>query len=801
MIEAATWWLTIEVIGVIAFPIAFFAFRFLPDRGYSLAKPLGLLLVTYGLWISALARVLPNTRTSIILILLAIAAISLLLVIHLRRRVWNYLRDQWQVVLVVEIVFLLVFVAIAYYTSFVPEIGEGEEPMDFAYLNSILRSRHFPPQDPWLSGHSIPYYYFGHLMVATLTKVTGIAPAVAFNLGSALIAALVAAAAFGIAYNLVALSSSKVKAVSYGFVGVIFLMLLSNLDGVFELMSVHGIGSRGFYSLLDINGLEGTRPSDAWYPTDLWWGRAQVMSGSWDAHHFPFVAVLLGGLHAEYLSLPFIMLVLGMALNLLLADGILGFRFLKTQPLRFLLMALAVGALVFVDSWAFPAFAFFLAGTASLRNYFAERKLGWALAARSSAFALTLVTVAVLLFLPYFFDAPRGNSGPRFVEVAFRQGWPIESAATRPNHFFLYFLPLVWIPASFASFSLVSGLVKRPNRRQLAAALLPAFIPLTAWAMGVILRHQPSGFLEEVQIRDSTWATLGILISLVTVVSLALVLVLSLDRRPDDTSVLPLVFVLAAAGLGVYLIFGAELFWIKVRDAWENRTPTTFRLSFHAWILLSIAATYGLYFILSRWRLPHIRARFAASLWALATLVVIASGLIYPVISVASRTDGFSSGRSLDGLALVKRFEPDEYAAVKWLNGHVSGTPVILEAPGPEYGSYARISVRTGLPTILGWPSHELKFRGSLAPQAGRQEDMDTLYQTRSPVEAQHLIDKYDVEYVYVGSLERQQYSQASLEKFAEFMDVAFSSNEVTIYQGRETGAVAASHLGRDITE
>ena len=782
MREVLVWLLSVEILGLIAWPIAFTFFHRLPDRGYSLAKPLGLLLLTYGLWIGATAKILPNTRTSIILILVALAALSLFLSIRHRHRLWTYLRDHWQLLLLVEMLFLLVFAAVAYYYSFVPEIGEGEEPMDFAYLNSILRSRYFPPEDPWLSGHPIPYYYFGHLVVATLTKLTGIASHVTFNLGSALVAAMVGTAAFGIAYNLVALSTSKAKAIAYGFIGLILLVVLSNLEGVFELMSVHGIGSGGFYSLLDINGLEGTRDSDAWYPTDWWWwGRAQILSSPWDSHNFPFAAVFFGGLHAEYLSLPFTMLVLGIALNLLLADDTLDHRFLRHQPLRFLLIALAVGALVFVDTWTFPAFALFVVGVALLRNYLAERKVDLALLARSSAFAVPLLAVALLLFLPYFPDGPSGNSGPRLVEVAFRSGWPIESAATRPNHFFIYFLPLLWIPASFALFALRSQSTGRLNRRHVAVAFLPALLPLAVWAIGVMARHQPSGFLEELQMRNNTWATLVIVTALLTVVSL--VLVRTLRWQSDDSSVLPLVFATAAAGVGVYLIFGPELFWIKVRDAWENRTPTTFRLSLQAWVFLSVAATYGLYFILSKWRLAQIRARFAASLWLLATLAVIASGLVYPVISVAARTDGLSRDRSLNGLALVERFEPDEYAAIQWLNDNVSGTPVILEAPGPEYGPYARVSVRTGLPTILGWPSHEFKFRGSLAPQAGRQEDMDTLYQTRSPAEAQRLIDKYDVEFVYVGPLEREQYSEAGLEKFADFMDVAFSNNGVIIYR------------------
>ncbi|MBI3743867.1 MAG: hypothetical protein HY261_06215 [Chloroflexi bacterium] len=55
-----------------------------------------------------------------------------------------------------------------------PAIAHTEQPMDFALLNGILKSPHFPPNDPWYSGQSISYYYFGYLMFAGVTKLTAI---------------------------------------------------------------------------------------------------------------------------------------------------------------------------------------------------------------------------------------------------------------------------------------------------------------------------------------------------------------------------------------------------------------------------------------------------------------------------------------------------------------------------------------------------------------------------------------------------------------------------------------------------
>ena len=62
--------------------------------------------------------------------------------------------------------------------------------MDFAFLNATVQSPHFPPQDPWLAGHSVSYYYFGYLMMGGMTTLTGLSTSISYNLALATIPAL-----------------------------------------------------------------------------------------------------------------------------------------------------------------------------------------------------------------------------------------------------------------------------------------------------------------------------------------------------------------------------------------------------------------------------------------------------------------------------------------------------------------------------------------------------------------------------------------------------------------------------------
>jgi len=137
----------------------------------------------------------------------------------------------------------------------------------------------------------------------------------------------------------------------------------------------------------------------------------------------------------------------------------------------------------------------------------------------------------------------------------------------------------------------------------------------------------------------------------------------------------------------------------------------------------------------------------------------------------------------MDGLVHVQVHHPDEYEAIRWLNDNVRGTPVILEAVGDAYSDYARISSRTGLPTVIGWPSHERIWRGWDELPTDRQEDVARAYTTSSPREAREILEKYNVEYVYVGHLEKEAYGTAGLAKFGAFMEVVFRNETVTIYR------------------
>ena len=212
------WWLVTLMIGLVGWPLAYSLFRFLPDRGFAFARPVGLLLTGYVLWLGGTFRLLQNNVGGIII---ALALVLVIGMIWHRQQVKNlqvstlfaWLRQEWRYVLTVELLFTLALFAWAFFKSYNPNIetAGGEKWMEIAFINGTLRSDYFPPQDPWLSDFAISYYYFGYVLMAMVTQLTGLLSVVAFNLYIPTLFAMTLSAALGLVANLTSLHQSSIS--------------------------------------------------------------------------------------------------------------------------------------------------------------------------------------------------------------------------------------------------------------------------------------------------------------------------------------------------------------------------------------------------------------------------------------------------------------------------------------------------------------------------------------------------------------------------------------------------------------
>src|SRR5579883_1232107 len=258
-------------------------------------------------------------------------------------------------------------------------------------------------------------------------------------------------------------------------------------------------------------------------------------------------------------------------------------------------------------------------------------------------------------------------------------------------------------------------------------------------------------------------------------------------------------FILVLGAVACALVAFCEV--VFLRDVFVNQVPrmnTVFKFYFQAWALLSIVGGAGVYFVLDSLRpslrfLPSSRWAYAASraLWAAALLLFLLMGAVYPLKASYQRYGDFTQrDTSLDGLNYLSSYAPGDYAAIRWINSHISGDPAIVEAFGADYSDYGRISAFTGLPTIMGWEGHEWQWRVNWVNRGlnsadffRRVGDINQIYTNPSPQTVLTLMARYGARYLYVGALEQATYVGVNLHRFGSFMKVVYQYEGVTIYQ------------------
>ncbi|MEO8189168.1 MAG: DUF2298 domain-containing protein [Acidobacteriota bacterium] len=234
-----------------------------------------------------------------------------------------------------------------------------------------------------------------------------------------------------------------------------------------------------------------------------------------------------------------------------------------------------------------------------------------------------------------------------------------------------------------------------------------------------------------------------------------------------------------------FLILFTQRFYIY------DRMNTYFKLYLEAWLLFGVGCAVLVFGSSER---PGAFASWPRALKALA-LVIFAAAVFTSASGAAaaltvnrtSLPDGVrGSAPTLDGLAYRERWHPGEYRAVEWLRRSIRGTPVVLEAQGPSYQEFGRISMLTGLPTVLGWDYHVQQRGNPPAQVEARRGAVQEIYSNPKAAAVEGLLRRYHVGYVYVGSLERKTYPAAGIAKFRTAKDlfqVAYENPEAAVYR------------------
>src|SRR5579883_659003 len=854
MLELLQMWAIMEVLGMVSFPLTLTVFHNLPDRGWAFSKAVGLSVLAFCVWLPLMVvQVLPFSQLFILGVLLILVALNVPGFLRMRKALLEFVRTHFVYIIAVELIFLGMTFLLGWLRAYGPDIRNFEMFMDEGFLAGIMRSPHFPPADMWYAGQPINYYYYAHYTIALLAKLLGQTPSVAFNTGICMFFGLTAVNLFGVTANIVAWAQhrrrqrqqagatprmrpdrvlpSLNRAIPYGMLSLLLGVVLGNLAATQTWWQNHG----------DL-------------PDFYWFNASRVIVNTINEFPaFSFLLSCFHA-HVLALAFTIVAIALAFNLFLeQKGQGLLAFGRGWRLPLTLVVTALMIGSLFAMNGWDYPTYLALALVALLLQQWLAHQaRMSWDLVLDAFTVCAALGALSFFLFTPFYLSFVSPAQGLGLVNPADRT--PLVDEVLIYGIFafiFLSFLLATFFRPRSAAFSASARpLVLSPTQPgSHDASPQPLPNPTPAVPVGASSRASVgTGTLNEarpleveesldIQIQDLgskpvqdalpeeeqeqlslaglNWRDMRV-IGLVGTLLVGLVVLLVLKNGTTFVvtgalaaigAILALYhlkerersFVLMLGAVACALVAFCEV--IFLRDVFADQVPrmnTVFKFYFQAWALLSIAGGAGVYFVLDSLRpslrlLPSARWTYTASrtLWAAALLLFLLMGAVYPLKASYQRYGDFTQrDTSLDGLNYLSSYAPGDYAAIRWINSHISGDPAIVEAFGADYSDYGRISAFTGLPTIMGWEGHEWQWRVNWVNRGlnsadffRRVGDINQIYTNPSPQTVLTLMARYGARYLYVGALEQATYVGVNLHRFGSFMKVVYQYEGVTIYQ------------------
>ena len=770
------WLVAVQLISLAAFPLTYVLFRPLMDRGYLFSKPLGLLIVATLAWLLASFNIIGFSALSVGISVLLLAIISLAIFWKLGDEIVIFVKARLNSIAIGELIFISAFLLFFAIRLANPDLWHawrgGEKPMDFAYLNAITRSTIMPPYDPWFAGGYLNYYYFGQFIIASLIRITGIIPSVAYNLAVPLIFALTATSVYAIGYNLVAMSMRARGAIRLGYVPTVFgiiaallAVVAANIDGLAQVAT-------GLYDSY-VNGRDFPQ-FDYWRSTRLF----DRETGGNEITEFPFFTFLYADLHAHMIAIPFAVLALGLAVVAFLRAGMERLSRLETFT-ALVVLGIVVGSLRLINSWDYPTQLLLAAGFIFAGEFLYGHRGKLTGIAHAIGKTAIVGIIGYVVYIPFHANFELFNNGiePSRFQTALWRYLVIHAI-------FVFaigsWLLMEWQRGTFRFSSIVSKLTLDYGYPKWTLSLIVGAIGVAWIAVIFAYPHYITVFAT---------LTAAVILGLTGLMAY-------LRRHPGQRYI---IITVALTMMALLLAAGVDIITVKNDIGRQN---TIFKFYIQAWWLLAIAATYAI------WRLWDVGAFVTKqmsgvkTLW-IVTFAVLAVGIfIYPVMGTDVRLDDrFSNiGPGVDGEAYM---DDAVYSAkgitialaadrpgIEWLRENVKGSPVVVEAQWDLYTWANRISIYTGLPTVLGWDWHQTQQRHDYRWEVQRRRAaINNFYTTRDAQEAREFLDEFDVRYVYVGELERGAYPASGIAKFANSPELnlhpVFHQGPVTIYEYR----------------
>ena len=749
--------LSIYLISTLSFLIFSMQFKFFPDYGWGISKPIGMVLIGSISWFLLYIKLF-HLDFLLISIILFLLVILLFYLIWKNLRFYANIRNILKEILKVELVFIIFFSMTLILRGFDHNISGTEKPMDFMMINSIIFSGTNPPGDAWFGGQSISYYYFGYWIFACISIISGISNSIIYNLSIPFIVGMSASTIYSL-YIYFFTKKNSFQNIFIGLSASILLLISSNLSMFWYLFDIlNFLPDRFFDWYLGVDyphiiNINLWRPDDHWW----WWTASRVINTfnaqgiglDYTIQEFPFFTILIGDLHPHFIATPFLITSIILIFSVYKQNFNRKSNMINNLPLLLLssFFLLVVG---FINYWDLAILFILLFLIIFLLWLRSNTNI---IILITKFFIPTLITLflSLLFFIGFYFFTSES-------QIEFPYILPVINQ-TRLIHFLTVWG--VFLPPVFLLIYLHLRNLDNINKKLLFISFLPIVIPFVFRLMIILIFNEK---FESFNFSNIVGVS-NIIISIICITSLFLIFSNIYKTTNIHKSLL---FIMIFCSF--YLIYLAENFYLN--DMFGNRMNTVFKFYYQAWILLSVVGAISI-------KMMFIRKKISKIL-SIPIICIFLFSLYFSFASVDSKISPYNNF-SLDGMEFLKKNITSEYEVIEFLVE--SDTNNIIESYGPSYSDFSRISSFTGIPTILGWAPHEAQWRGDISSIEEKKLLVDKIYSIDNNYKNLEFLNNFRNFIIIIGPKERESYPNINIEIFDEISDRVFQNDQYILFK------------------
>ena len=795
--EVINWWLVLLCAGLAFMPLTMLVLRHFKDSGWLFSKVIGIAISGWFIWfLSSIKLVKFSNGGCWFSLIFCFAVNATVFILYTRKHkddfeIFKNPKDVISHALLAEMLFFIAFIIWNYIKGFKPEAyGTTEKMMDYGFMKAMFKSDYMPPEDMWMAGEPINYYYVGQFMTTYITKLAGSTVEYGYNLSLNMLAAfgfslpcsIVFNAAFNYKENKEKFSEGLFPYFAGGLAG-----LAVSIAGNMHYCIFNNVAPvvRNILELDKLAEETGYTYNTYWFPNATRYIGYNPETADKTIHEFPSYSFVLGDLHAHVINIMFVLAITAILLGFVLIKkeelkkamtgnylkndskkGAFGFSYKDIFAPSILLVGFFIGLFHTTNYWDYPIY-FVVSGAVILFVNCRLYNFSLNTLILTAFHAAVVILTAKITALPFTVNFHQIASQLNLCE----------------NHTPLYQLMILWaLPVTVTLVFLGIKIAERkgdtpreerktsdPGRtvplfRLIANMNLADMFILTLGlcAIGLVILPEVV-YVKDIYSGDYKRANTMFKLTYQAFIMFGMVMGYVISKglfHPKKGAhrawgIVALLILIATFGY----FDNATKAWFgdyTLLDGLDETEKTTKIVLDAVYYVLGFLIIANMALIFIRKKKKPIDLYLPATLYVLAAILIMV--LYGKVLAVNSGYEGLNSG------IYLKDINEADFKATNWINENIEGRPVMLEANGSSYTYYNRVSVITGLPTVLGWRTHEWLWHSDSAnggvPEivSERENDVEAIYTSQDIDEVVGLINKYNIEYIYIGGCERDKF-------------------------------------------